>query len=273
MSVAEDGPVAVIGLGRIGTGIAHSLLRRGFRVRVYNRTVARAAPLVSAGATLAPTSAQAATRACPSRVSSLLDDASVRAVVEAEQGLMAGMSAGGIHVSTTTCSPGLAEKWLRVHRSAGLHYLAAPVVGRPNAALAGELLSLVGGPTEVLERARSCIEAYSARIVHVGVTPGAANSLKLAFNFYLASTIELFAEFLAFTDKSGIGSPTAMQVLREFQGHPGIGAYLERIGVRDFDTAGFEMATGLKDLQLILDASAAVRSPLPYAAVVRDRAS
>src|ERR1700722_12828513 len=105
VSVAEDGPVAVIGLGRIGTGIAHSLLRRGFRVRVYNRTVARAAPLVSAGATLAPTPAQAA-RGVPVVVSSLLDDASVRAVVEAEQGLMAGMSAGGIHVSTTTCSPG-----------------------------------------------------------------------------------------------------------------------------------------------------------------------
>jgi len=115
-----------------------------------------------------------------------------------------------------------------------------------------------------------CIEAYSIRIVHVGTTPGGANSLKLAFNFYLASIAELFGQFLAFTETSGVDHEIATQVLRELQDHPGTAGYLERIGGRDFDDVGFEMTTGLKDLHLMLSAAEAVRSPLPYAAIVRD---
>ncbi|MGO9962004.1 MAG: NAD(P)-dependent oxidoreductase [Acidimicrobiales bacterium] len=270
MSTAEEPPVAVVGLGRIGAGIVRSLLRSGRRVRVFNRTAEKAAPLVAAGATAVASPAEA-TAGAVVVISSLLNDEAVRAVVSADDGLVAGMAAGAIHVSTSTVSPGLSDELSLLHGSQGQQFLAAPVIGRPSVAHAGQLVSLVGGPAGVLDRARRCIEAYSARIVHVGATPGTANSLKLAFNFYVASSAELFGQFLAFTEKSGVDHEIAMQMLRELQGHPGIAAYLERIGGRAYDEVGFEMATGLKDLQLMLLAAAAVRSPLPYAAIVFDR--
>jgi 3-hydroxyisobutyrate dehydrogenase-like beta-hydroxyacid dehydrogenase len=270
VSTAEEPPVAVVGLGRIGAGIVRSLLRSGRRVRVFNRTAEKAAPLVAAGATAVASPAEA-TAGAVVVISSLLNDEAVRAVVSADDGLVAGMAAGAIHVSTSTVSPGLSDELSLLHGSQGQQFLAAPVIGRPSVAHAGQLVSLVGGPAGVLDRARRCIEAYSARIVHVGATPGTANSLKLAFNFYVASSAELFGQFLAFTEKSGVDHEIAMQMLRELQGHPGIAAYLERIGGRAYDEVGFEMATGLKDLQLMLLAAAAVRSPLPYAAIVFDR--
>jgi 3-hydroxyisobutyrate dehydrogenase-like beta-hydroxyacid dehydrogenase len=262
--------VAVIGLGRMGAGIAQSLLRAGFAVRVYNRAVEKAAPLVAAGATLARTPADAASGAVVV-VSCLLDDISLDAVAESDDGLLAGMADDAIHVSSATVSPGCSERLAGLHQSHGQHFLAAPVLGRPEVAQAGELLSLVGGPGPVFERARAVIEGYSARVLHTGTRVGTANSLKLAVNFYIASTAELFGQFLAFTEKSEVEHETAMQMLRGMQGHPAVAGYLERVGGRDFDEIGFAMATGLKDLQLILDAATTVRCPLPYATIARDR--
>jgi 3-hydroxyisobutyrate dehydrogenase-like beta-hydroxyacid dehydrogenase len=262
--------IAVLGLGRMGSAIAESLLRAGHTVRVWNRTTAKADPLVAAGAMRATTPAAAAA-AVRIVISSMLDDASLHELVEAPDGLLAGLAGGAVHVSTATVSPACSEAIAALHAARGQAFLAAPVVGRPEVARAGELLSLVGGEAAAIERAGPGIAAYSARILITGPQPGTASSLKLALNFYIASIAELFGEVLTFAEKSGVDHETTMEALRGLQGTPGIAGYLERIGARSFDDAGFEMATGLKDLGLIADAAAAVRCPLPFAGVARDR--
>jgi len=270
MSPLDAVEVAVLGLGRMGSAIAESLLRNGHTVRVWNRTAAKADPLVAAGATRTATPAATAAGAAIV-ISSMLDDASLHELVEAPDGVLAGLDEGAVHVSTATVSPGCSDAIAALHAARGQDFLAGPVVGRPEVARAGELLSLLGGPEDVIERARPGIAAYSARILTTGTRPGTANSLKLGLNFYIASIAELFGEVLAFTEKSGVDHATTMQALRGMQGAPGVAGYLERIGARDFDDARFAMATGLKDLGLITDAAAAVRCPLPFASVARDR--
>ncbi len=270
MAPPHGDEVAVLGLGRMGSAIAESLLRAGHRVRVWNRTAAKADPLVAVGATRAATPAAAAATA-RIVISSMLDDASLHALVEAPDGVLAGLADGAVHVSTATVSPGCSDAIAALHAARGQAFLAAPVVGRPEAARAGELLSLIGGAAEVIERARPGIGAYSARILITGRQPGTASSLKLALNCYIASVAELFGEVLTFAEKSGVDHETTMEALRGMQGAPGIVGYLERIGSRSFDDAGFAMTTGLKDLGLIADAAAAVRCPLPLAMVARDR--
>jgi 3-hydroxyisobutyrate dehydrogenase-like beta-hydroxyacid dehydrogenase len=245
-------------------------MRAGFTVRVYNRAVEKTAPLVTAGASLTRTPADAACGAGVV-VSCLLDDVSLHAVAESDDGLLAGMAVDAIHVSTATVSPGCSERLAVLHQLRGQHFLAAPILGRPEVAQAGELLSLVGGPDPVFERARPVIEGYSARVLHTGTLVGTANSLKLAVNFYIASMAELFGQFLAFAETSEVEHETAMQMLRAMQGHPAVAGYLERVGGREFDEVGFAMTTGLKDLQLILDAATTVRCPLPFATIARDR--
>lgn len=149
----EMPPVAVIGLGRMGTGIAHSLLRNGFPVTVYNRTEAKMHPLVEAGARAASTPALAA-QSAKYVITSLMDDASVLSVVEGENGIIAGLDPGAVHIGASTVSPEMTQRLVKMHAEQGSEYLAAPVVGRPDAANAGELTTLVCGKQPVFEASR-----------------------------------------------------------------------------------------------------------------------
>ncbi|MDR2736340.1 MAG: NAD(P)-dependent oxidoreductase, partial [Gracilibacteraceae bacterium] len=149
----EMPPVAVIGLGRMGTGIARSLLRNGFPVTVYNRTEAKIRPLVEAGATPAQTPALAA-QSAQYVITSLMDDASVLAVLQGANGVIAGLAQGAVHIGASTVSPEITQRLVAMHADHGSVYLAAPVVGRPDAANAGELMTLVCGDQAIFEASR-----------------------------------------------------------------------------------------------------------------------
>ena len=159
-ATAAKPAVAVIGLGRMGSGIAHSLLRGGFPVTVYNRTEEKMRPLVAAGATAAATPAEAA-RAANFVVTSLMSDASVFAVVEGPHGLLAGLGRDAVHISASTISVDATRLLVGLHVGHGSEYLAAPVLGRPNSATAGELVALVCGKQSVFESSRRVIKSYT----------------------------------------------------------------------------------------------------------------
>ena len=95
--VAAKPPVAVIGLGRMGSGIAGSLLGNGYPLTVFNRSEEKLRPLVEAGAKAAPTPAAAA-RAAGYVITSMANDAAMRAVAEGPDGLIAGLGRGAIHI-------------------------------------------------------------------------------------------------------------------------------------------------------------------------------
>ena len=159
-ATAAKPAVAVIGLGRMGSGIAHSLLRGGFPVTVYNRTEEKMRPLVAAGATAAATSAEAA-RAANFVVTSLMSDASVFAVVEGPHGTPRGPRARCGSYQRLDHFGRRDPLLVGLHVGHGSEYLAAPVLGRPDSATAGELVALVCGKQSVLESSRRVIESYT----------------------------------------------------------------------------------------------------------------
>src|ERR1700693_3519793 len=136
--------VACIGLGRMGSGIARNIQNAGFRLTVFNRTTEKMKPLVEAGATAASTPREAAASA-DIVVTNLMDDASVLGAVSGDNGILAGMRPGTIHIGTTTISPSLSTRLGELHAAHGSHYVAGPVAGRPDAAAAGQLLTFVAG--------------------------------------------------------------------------------------------------------------------------------
>ena len=162
-AAAAKPPVAVIGLGRMGSGIARSLLRAGFSVTVYNRTEEKMRPLVDAGATAAATPAAAA-RAAKFVVTSLMSDASVFAIVEAPDGLLAALPRDAVHIGASTISVDATRRLVGLHSRHDSEYLAAPVVGRPDAASAGELVALVCGKQSVFEASRGVLQSYTRQI-------------------------------------------------------------------------------------------------------------
>jgi len=263
----KDLSIACIGLGRMGAGIAQNVQASGCRLAVYNRTPEKMQPFVAAGATAASTAREAASSA-DVVVTCLMDDQSVVDTLSGENGMLAGMCHGAIHIGTSTISPGCSSRCAELHSQQGSYYLAAPVAGRPNAAAAGKLFTFVAGQAEVIERARPVLETYTQSIVLLGQDPAAAASMKLAANFFAASMLEIMGEAFAFAEKRGVLGPLS-DMLKGFL--PPMEEYIGRIANRRYTEPGFTLDAGLKDVRLILDAAGEVHVPLPFASVIRDK--
>jgi 3-hydroxyisobutyrate dehydrogenase-like beta-hydroxyacid dehydrogenase len=136
--------VGFIGLGRMGAAMARNILKAGFELTVYNRTAAKMRPLIDAGAAGAGSPREASTGA-DVVVTCLMDDRSVVENATGEQGLLAGLRKRATHIGTTTISPRCARQLAGLHATHGSHYVAGPVVGRPDAAETAQLLTFTAG--------------------------------------------------------------------------------------------------------------------------------
>jgi len=247
-------PVAVIGLGRMGSEIAGSLLRAGFPVVVYNRTAEKTRPLVEAGAQAMATPAAAA-RAAKYVVTSLMGDASIAAVIEGPDGLLAGLARGAVHIGASTISADMTRRLVELHARHGSEYLAAPVVGRPEAAKAGELVTLVCGRRSVFEASRSVLQSYTRQIQYLGEDHAVASSAKLAVNYMAATIIDLMGQIYAFGEKAGIPLTNLHTFFRMMWAQPALQGYATRIWHREFGEVGFDLQGGLKDVTLMINAA------------------
>lgn len=264
--------VAVIGLGNMGIGIAKCIQRAGHDLTVWNRTPAKSKQFEALGAYTAPTIREVSETA-EIIITSLMDDASVLDVVKTKDGMLEGMSSGAIHACVTTISPTCADELERVHREHGSLYVSAPVIGRPDAAASGRLVSLLAGPSAALTRLPPVCKAYSESIVDVAERPRLANVMKLAVNYNVASTIEMISETYIFAEKSGL----PLEPLRDFYqmlwfAHPAAKLYADKLLKRDFaGRGGFVMTGGLKDVRLMLSAADECNASLKIGKIVEHR--
>lgn len=268
--MAEAVHVGFIGLGRMGAAIARNIMKAGHALTVYNRTAAKMQPFLDAGAAPAASPAEAA-RNADVVVTSLMDDQSVLDAVEGGDGVLSGLRRGAVHVGTTTISPRCARTLAALHTAHGSDYVSAPVLGRPDVAEAGQLLSCVAGDADALARCAAVVGSYSRAVIPISATPAVANSMKLAVNYLLYAVVDLMGQVMAFGEKSGIEPQHLDTVMQTMFSNPGLQGYAARMRERRFDEVGFDVLGGLKDVQVILDASTEARAPLPFANVVRDK--
>jgi 3-hydroxyisobutyrate dehydrogenase-like beta-hydroxyacid dehydrogenase len=269
--MASDGlRVGFIGLGKMGAGIARNVQKAGFPMTVYNRTASKTQPFVEAGATAAASPREAAEEA-DVVLTCLMGDESVKGALEGNEGILAGLRRGAIHVGTSTISPACATELAQLHAAHGSQYIAGPVLGRPDVAEAGELRTFVAGDADAIARCTALFEAYTQMVLNVGTEPPLANTVKICVNYMAASVIELMGQVYTFGEKSGVGAPHLALIMKTMFSQPQLQEYAERIRARDFKPAGFAMTGALKDVELFLKAAGDVYVALPYANVVRDK--
>jgi 3-hydroxyisobutyrate dehydrogenase-like beta-hydroxyacid dehydrogenase len=262
--------VGLIGLGRMGTGIAKSLLRAGHRVTVYNRTRERAEALRKDGAAVAGSVAEA----CRSDVvlTMLADDAAVEEVVFGENGVLKSLARGRLHISLSTISVALSDRLASEHARAGQEFIAAPVFGRPEAAEAAKLAIVAAGPKAAIERCKPLWDAMGQKLLVIGEQQSKANVVKLTGNFLIATVLESLGEALAFARKSGVDPAALLDFLTStFFNAPVYKTYGGLIVEGKHDQVGFALPLGLKDVRLVLQAADAQAVPMPIASVLRDR--
>ena len=264
----EKAVIAFIGLGKMGSVMATNISRAGYPLVVWNRSVDKATPLVELGAKLAESPAAAAAEA-DFVISSLADDNAIRTVVSEPSGILAGIRSEAIHIGTSTVSPKLADELATMHEAKGRHYVSGPVIGRVPAAEAAQLLSFLAGKPELIKNIRPLVATYAPQIIVVGEQPGQALTAKLIANFLGASAMDLIGQTLAWVEKSGLSTKLFMHVLDEFFAHPATKEYVTKIGKRDFDTVGFTVSGGLKDIRLMHEATGDVKLSLSSVEALR----
>jgi 3-hydroxyisobutyrate dehydrogenase-like beta-hydroxyacid dehydrogenase len=256
--------IGFLGLGNMGTPMALRLLAAGHELSVWNRTEARANPLIHEGAILAGTPAEAELGA-DAVVTMLFDDAAYEEVLFGPNGLADALSAGGLHVSCSTISVALSERLTAEYARRGIDFVAAPVFGRPSVAEEGRLWVVAAGNDRAVERARPLLEAISRGITLVGKEPRQAHAVKLGGNFLISAMIHSLGEAFVFADKQGIEPETFFEAVNNalFQS-PFYAAYA-RIMLHPPEHLAATIEMGAKDLRLLREAAARCHTRLSLA--------
>jgi 3-hydroxyisobutyrate dehydrogenase len=257
--------VGFVGLGLMGSRMARRLLEAGHQLAVYNRTPAKAEPLVQLGAQLSATPGEVAAN---SEVvfSCLADDAAVAQVLLGPAGVLAAIQPGSLLIETSTIAPATARQLAAAASAAGVASVDAPLAGTTPQAEQGTLLAFVGGETSAFEASRPLLEVLATRIFHLGPS-GAGVTMKLVVNTLLGVGLQALAEALALGQKAGLARDQLLDVLAETAViAPAHRAKLDF--ARDHDLPiTFPLALMHKDFGLILRQAAELAVPMPATAV------
>ena len=263
--------IGFIGLGNMGSAMAHNLAKAGYPLTVYNRTRSRAEILAKEGASIAATPGQAATQA-DIILTVVADDHALEEVVFSHDGILEALPDGGLHVGLSTISVAFARRLTEAHRERKQHYASAPVFGRPEAAAAAKLFVVVAGEQDQIERCSELFDVIGQKTFVVGTEPAAANVVKLTGNFLITTVLEGLAESFALARKSGVEPGKLLEVLTgSLFSAPVYQTYGSMIASGKFEPAGFKLTLGMKDNRLLLAAAEEAAVPMPMASLVRDR--
>ncbi|MEU9411818.1 NAD(P)-dependent oxidoreductase [Streptomyces sp. NPDC048281] len=265
MTRTSDGPVAVLGLGTMGSGLATRLLDRGTQVRVWNRTAERAEPLAEAGAFVAahPADAVAGTSAA---ICVVADGEALGSLLHGPDGVLSRGPYRGVLVCASTVSP---DEVLQIAGDIP-SVVDVGMLGNRDHARDGELRLFVGGEEQAFDACRPLLEALGKEVVHLGAL-GSGMRMKLCLNLLMGIEVQALAEvtelatacgldrqlFLKTTAGSGFASPVMAFKSR-------------RLGSGRFDEPDFRLRLMAKDLMLATKQAAAVGLSLPLASAAAE---
>ena len=255
----------------MGAGMAARLLASGHDLAVYNRTAARAEPLVHAGATLA-SSPRAACDGVDAVIAMTADDKSSKAMWLGPDGaLAAALPPGALAIECTTLSHGWVLELASLVRQLGWGYVDAPVTGLPAAAAAGQLTLLVGANPAELAAARPLLDVLSSKLFHFGPA-GAGTVYKLVINLIGSVQIASAAEGLALAERAGLDlSQVVDAVISSQAASPQVVRNTQRMIAGDFDRdVTFTAALRLKDVDYALRLADTVGVGTPFGAAARE---
>ncbi len=263
--------VGFIGLGRMGQGMARRILGGGHHLTVHDVALSQVADLAAAGATAAQTIADA----CKGRdvvVTMLVEDSTVTDVALRRGGIRDSLPAGAIHLAMGTYGVAAVRTLAAAHAETNQVLVAAPVLGRPDMAAAGQLGIVTGGPDDAVRRCQPLFEVMGRQVFHAGVPPESATVIKLANNLVLGCAMVAMGEGFSLARKYGVEPQVLYDVMTEgLFAAPAYKGYGRTMVDQTYDHVGSPITVGLKDANLIQAAADIARVPLPSFNVYRDR--
>jgi 3-hydroxyisobutyrate dehydrogenase len=254
METTRQEPVAVLGIGAMGHGMAASALRAGIPTIVWNRTPEAAQDLAELGAEVAGTAADAARSAAV--VVTMVTDTDAVISIARHQGMLAALAPGAVWAQMSTIGVAGIERVAAMVAAErpDVTLLDAPVSGSRDPAEHGQLTIFASGPEQVRSRVAALFDALGQHTIWVGAV-GAGSRLKLVNNTLVAFAAEAVATSVALARRLGLETQKVVDALG---GSPLVSpwqtAKLQRIAKEEF-SAQFALSLALKDVRLAVQAA------------------
>jgi 3-hydroxyisobutyrate dehydrogenase-like beta-hydroxyacid dehydrogenase len=259
--------IAYLGLGTMGEGMAANLLKAGYKLTVWNRSIEKCKPFSRKGARVAETPADAV-RDAELIMYSLSNDQAIEDVVFGAQGILRGGKEGQIAVDMSTVLPATSLRELEAYAKRGVDFLDAPVFGSKSESAQAKLWIMAAGNRAIFEKVRPVLEQLGQSVHYFGKNGNAA-AMKLVGNLIVALELEALAEGLVLAQKAGLDLETVMEVVKvaDFRS-PLLVSNGQNILQRNFSPS-FALKLMLKDAGLIEEFGESLLSPIPALRVVK----
>lgn len=259
--------IGFIGLGNVGGKLAGSLLRNGFDLTVRDLDKAAAQPFLDGGAQWAE-SPKAMAEAVDMVITCLPSPAICAAVMEAEDGILAGLSAGKIWAEMSTTDETEVRRIAERVKAVGAEPVDCPVSGGCHRAATGNIAILAGCSRETFERALPVLKAMGRRILHTGDL-GSASVLKVVTNYLATANLVTLCEALVTSKAAGMDLNTAYEAIRISSGNSFVHETESQVILNGSRDINFTMDLVVKDISLFQEVAERAQVPLEISPLLK----
>ena len=258
--------VGFIGLGIMGMPMVNNLIRAGFEVAVYNRTVSKAERLAAERVKIVDSPRDLAEE-ISMVITMVSDTADVQSVILGENGIIESIKADSVVIDMSTISPEATRRIAIRLKEKKAHMLDAPVSGGEQGAIDGTLSIMVGGDARIFKRCLPVLEAMGKNIMHVG-SNGMGQTVKLMNQILVVGNLNAVVEALVFAKTQGVDLMKAIEAVKNgAAGSWQLTNLAPCILRRDFKP-GFRVDLMQKDLRLIMEVAELMKVPLPATSLI-----
>jgi 3-hydroxyisobutyrate dehydrogenase len=258
--------IGIAGIGKMGQAIGGRLLGLGHTLHVWNRTEARAQPLLAAGALWAA-HPQALAEQVDVVISLLTNEDAIESVYFGEHGLTRGPVAGKVFIEMSTVKPAKQQEMAPRVETLGAGYLECPVSGSVGPAKEGKLIGFVGGSAATLDKVHPLLSQICRRVEPVGIH-GAGAMMKLAVNLPLMVYWQTLSEALSLIEPLGVDPQRVVDILSDSSGGPNMlkvrgGMIAQALAGEKNDMVTVNLATMRKDVKTMLAQGESLQRAMP----------
>ena len=261
--------IGIAGIGKMGAAIAQRLMEVGHTVTVWNRSADKLKPLVAAGAAVAATPAELASKS-EIVITILTDAAAIDAVYDGASGLLEANVRDKLFIEMSTVRPQTQLALAAKVRAKGAALVECPVGGSTAPARQGKLIGLMGAEPADAARARPILEQLCRRLEHCGPI-GSGSVMKLTINMPLMIYWQALGEALALCRPLGLDPARIMDLLADTSGGPNVlkvrgAGVAQMLKGGDAGPVTFDVDSAVKDLRTMVAEGKARGVELPLTA-------
>lgn len=260
--------IGFIGIGHMGLPMVRNLIRGGYEVVMYDKSIDKRHTLRDMGFNVVDFPFQVISSESV-LITMVPDDAALIEITTGEHGVMYAEDKNYIHVSMSTVSPVTIEQINTAYKKIPAEFIAAPVFGRPSAVENKEIYFFLSGLSSSKKQIIDILNVLGKGCYDFGEKISAAAIAKLAANFLVASAIESMAEATVLVEKNGLSSQIFMSAMTStLFACPVYDYHAQNISASNFLPAGFSVALGMKDIDLMMQLAQTVGAVMPYLSVL-----